>query len=353
MTISKLRETNFYLTAQYLRALSIFAVQSQTVAVTGASGHIGNVVCRVLLASGYRVQAQYRSDFRALQALDLEPIQGDVTSINDLHKLMNGCQFVINCAGAISISGGKGGEVHRANVLGPRNVLRAAAENGLRRMVHLSSVHAVNDLPHHAPYNESRPYKERNSFAYDHSKAQGELAVLNGAKNQPIEVVVVRPSAVVGPFDFKPSEMGSAIARMYRRSLPVVPPGGYNLVDVRDVAEGVVKALERGQNGEVYLLSGKYYSVRDLVREVRALRGHKASPMVAPYWLLAGAIPFAWAYGKVTGKPNPLTHEALVALLEGHPNMDFSKAQAHLGHAPRTLQESLRDFIVWTESRNI
>jgi len=322
------------------------------VAVTGASGHIGNVVCRALLANGYQVRAQYRSDRRALEGLGLEAVQGDVTDMGDLDGLLSGCRFVINCAGAISISGGKGGAVHRTNVVGAQNVLDASVKARVSRIVHISSVHAVHDLPHHAPYDEARPYKGPKDFAYDRSKAEGEQLMLRGAKRHPMEMVVVRPSAVVGPFDFKPSEMGSAILRMYNRPLPLVPSGGYNLVDVRDVAEGIVKAMEQGRSGEVYLLSGRYYTVRDLVREVRALRMHDTRPVVAPFWFLSGAVPLAWAYGKATGKPNPLTYEALIALREGHPNMDHSKARIELDHAPRALRESLNDFIEWIESQN-
>jgi dihydroflavonol-4-reductase len=327
--------------------------KGETVAVTGASGHIGNVVCRTLLAQGYHVRAQYRSDRRALEGLSLETVQGDVTETSDLDRLFSGCHQVINCAGALSISGGQGGAVHRTNVIGAQNVLDAAVRAGVRRVVHISSVHAVHDLPHHAPYNESRPYKGSKDFAYDRSKAEGEQLMLRGAQRHPIEVVVVRPSAVVGPFDFKPSEMGSAILRMYRRPLPVVPPGGYNLVDVRDVAEAIVRAMELGKNAEVYLLSGQYCTVRELVRQVRALRRHDARPVVAPFWLLSGAVPLAWAYGRLSGKDNPLTYEALVALREGHPHMDHAKARLELDHAPRTLHESLSDFIAWVNSKDI
>lgn len=321
--------------------------KGETVAVTGASGHIGNVVCRTLLTKGYQVRAQYRNDSRALEGLSLEALQGDVTERTDLDHLFSGCHHVINCAGAISISGGQGGQVHRTNVVGAENVLEASVRAGIRRIVHISSVHAVHDLPHHAPYDESRPYKGGGDFAYDRSKAEGEQVMLRGADKHGIEVVVVRPSAVVGPFDFKPSEMGRAILGMYKRPLPVVPQGGYNLVDVRDVAEGIMNAMEKGRSGEVYLLSGRYYSVKELVREVRMLKGHRALLVTAPFWLLAGATPFAQVYGKLSGKPNPLTYEALVALREGHPDMDHTKARLHLGHAPRPLQESLRDFIEW------
>ncbi len=161
------------------------------IAVTGASGHIGNVVCRKLLEKGFQVRAFFHSDSRSLTGLDLQLAKGDILIKEDLITLMNGCEVVLNCAAIISINGDENGLVFKTNTEGPRYVLEAAIAAGVKKIIHVSSVHAVGDLPHTTTYNESRPYKTEKSFVYDFSKSTGEQIILKGATENGIEVVVV------------------------------------------------------------------------------------------------------------------------------------------------------------------
>ncbi len=317
---------------------------SKIVAVTGASGHIGNVLCRKLIELGYSVKAFYHSDAAGLKDLQLTMIKGDVLDPTAVRNLLTGCDYVINCAAIISINGDPSGLVYKTNTQGPENILSIAKELGIKKIVHVSSVHAVHDLPHNTPYDEKRPYKTKKDFTYDYSKAQGEHIMLSGAETNGLEVVVVRPSCVIGPFDFKPSKMGVALRGFYKKKFLFLPKGGYDLVDVRDLSASICAALELGKNKEIYLLSGKYFSFKELGKEIGIVRAQKKTILILPNWILTLSLPFVRLAGKITKTAPSLTKEAIVAITEGHPEMNNEKARSILQHRTRPLQETLRDI---------
>ena len=321
------------------------------VAVTGASGHIGNVVCRKLVEKGYAVRALYNVDKSSLYQLPLELMQGSVLDQELVGKFVEGCDVVINCAAIISIDGDPDGKVFKTNTEGPENILQASIKKSIKRIIHLSSVHAVTELPHSQPYDELRPYKNSSHSAYDYSKAHGEQILLNRSMGLPVEVVILRPSCVIGPHDYKPSKMGSALIDFYNQKIPFLPPGGYDLVDVRDVADSVVASIEKGRNGEVYLLSGKYYDFKQLAIAIHEVTGKKTPRGVIPYWLMKGMVPLALMHSKLTGSSKSITQESIEAVKNGHPNMNHSKAKKELGHKPRPLIDSLNDYFNWQKKQ--
>lgn len=328
-------------------------VPPMQVAVTGASGHIGNVVCRVLLEQGHRVRAFYNADDHALLDLDLERVQGNVLVLADLLRLCAGCDVVVNCAAIISVHGDPTGIVYRTNTEGPRNIHAAAVAKGVKRLLHISSVHAVTELPHAMPYDETRPYKTASDYAYDHSKAMGEQVLFAELGKDALELVVLRPSCVVGPYDSKPSMMGAALLDFLSGNVPVLPEGGYDLADVRDVARSIVAAMSKGRNGEVYVLSGKYYSMKELAQAVQRVTGKRMPQRVLSYRLLRSLLPFVSFWSWITGTTARFNIESIDALKNGHPNMDSSKAQRELGHHTRPLEETLRDFYQWQKERRV
>ncbi len=317
------------------------------IAVTGASGHIGNVVCRQLLEEGYEVNALYNKDKRSLEDLNINLFQGSVLNKSDLERLIDGVDVVIHCAAIISIDGDPQGIVFKTNTEGPKNILDVSIQKRVKKIIHISSVHAVTEIPHSIPYDESRPYKQLGASAYDYSKAQGEQILLNGAKGQNMEVMVLRPSCVIGPFDFKPSKMGSALLDFYHEKVPLLPDGGYDLVDIRDVASSIVNAIQHGKDGEIYLLSGKYYNFKELSEAIRKVTGKKTPNLVIPHWLMIGILPFVSFHAKVTKSSPSFTKESIEAIRNGHPNMNHAKAKVVLNHIPRPLEETLRDFFNW------
>lgn len=323
---------------------------SRHIAVTGATGHLGNVVCRILCANGWHVRALYRSEASMLSRLPLELVQGDVLNLPSLEKFFEGCDIVIHCAAIISVHGDPDGMVYKTNTEGPGNVLKAATKAGVKRIVHISSVHAVEELPHSAPFDEKRPYKRKGAYPYDLSKAEGEQILLSSGQAGAPEIVVLRPSAIIGPYDFKPSELGKAMLDFYRRKIPALPEGGYNFVDVRDVAQSVVQAIDQARAGEVYLLTGKYYSMKAFARMVQDVTGVRTTKMVLPFYLLRALLPLISLWSKISGASPVLSLEAIVAVKNGHPDMDNSKAVSELGHQSRPLEESIRDFYEWYQN---
>lgn len=320
---------------------------NKTIAVTGASGHIGNVLCRTLLAKGYRVRAQYYSNHKSLDGLALEIIKGDVMKEEDLTELMREAEVVIHCAAIISIHGDPDGTVFKTNTEGTQKVFQAAQKSGIKKMIHISSTHAVQEIPLSEIYTEDRPYKTVHDYSYDYSKAKSEQFLLSQCNSSAMEIIILRPSAVIGPYDFKPSELGKALISFYNRKIPVLPSGGYNFVDVRDVAESVTQAIEHGKNGEVYLLTGKYYSMKDLARLITKITGVKTPGLTLPFWFLKLLLPFINIYSKITRCAPLFTIESITTLQNGHPQMDHSKATRYLNHCPRAFENTLADFYAW------
>lgn len=320
------------------------------VAVTGASGHIGNVLCRQLIEAGHTVRALYHSQRAALDGLDLETVRGDVLNPSDLDTLVNGCEVVFHCAAKISIHGDLHGSVHAINTLGPKNVLEACIRARVRKIIHVSSIHAVHELPHREPMTEERPYKTKGAFAYDYSKAVGEQIMLSTFRTGRIAGCVVRPSSVLGPFDFKPSELGKALLGFQARKIPLLTPGGYNFVDVRDVANAMMAAIDHGRNGEVYFLTGYYHTIWEVAETVHSTIGVKVPKQILPFWMMKLLLPFVRIQGKLAHHPPVYSIESITALKNGHPNINNTKARRELGLKTRSLAKSIRDFYEWQET---
>lgn len=323
----------------------------QRIAVTGASGHLGNVICRTLIEQGFSVSALFHSDNKALEGLTLKRIQGNVLNQNDLETLLRGCDAVIHCAALISLNGDPTGIVYKTNTEGARNVAEVAKRLGLKKVIHVSSVHAVVEKPFDEKFDETRQYKPKGSHTYDYSKALGEQFVFETLKNSNTQLIVIRPSSILGPFDFKPSEIGKAMLILYREKLPFISAGGYDFVDVRDVATSIIAALDKGRNGEIYHLTGHYCTLKEFVHLVKKTTRGKAPTVVLPFWLLNAMIPLLRIQSKLMGMTPIFTHEMLDTLRNGHPNMNSEKAQKELAFHCRPLEESIADFYAWQKSQ--
>lgn len=194
------------------------------VAMTGATGHVGANVVRALVDQGWQVRVLCREDVRALEGLDVERVKGDVRDPDSLARLVQGAELVFNLAALISLEGRfrSGLDV---NIVGPRNVAAACLAAGVRRLVHVSSVHAFDDVPGHGPIDEDRPQvTDPSRPAYGLSKAAGEREIL-GAIERGLDAVIVNPTGVIGPHDYKGSRMGRVIASLATGRLPFVPTG--------------------------------------------------------------------------------------------------------------------------------
>ncbi len=322
--------------------------------VTGATGHVGNVLVRQLLARGERVRAMVlpSDDLTSLAGLDVEVVEGNVLDPESLDRAMKGVDAVYHLAGIISIAPGDEELMWRVNVEGVRNVAAAAMRARVDRVVHVSSVHAFKRMPDGVVVDERIPLALDNpAGTYDHTKALGTLAMLEAAKLG-LNVSVVCPTAIIGPYDYRGSLLGTALLGFARRGLHWLVPGAYDFVDVRDIANGLILTKEKGQSGEIYILAGTYATLPQVEGMVQRVAGVRAPRVILPWNLaMAAARVMQHLYRTLRARPQ-FTPYSLRTLRE---NARFSgaKAQRELGYQRRPLLQTLRDLITWRRGAQI
>jgi len=316
------------------------------VAVTGASGLVGGNLVRELLAQGHTVRALVREDQRALEGLTVERIRGDVLEPATLEPLCQGVEVVFHLAAKVTIDGDQGGMVDKVNIIGARHIAAAARAAGVRRLVHFSSIHALESRPDDQPIDERRPFvEELDAPTYDRTKAAGEREI-GHALREGLDAVVINPTGIIGPYDHKPSNTGALILGLLRRELPALVDGGFDWVDVRDVAKAAIAAAERGRSGERYLVNGHWVSIAGLAAEVARASGIAAPRLVSPMWLARIGAPFLTAWAHLTGDQPLYTAESLRAVRQNS-RVCGEKARAELGHEPRPFAETIADTVNW------
>ncbi len=313
--------------------------------VTGASGFLGSILTRALVARGRRVRALDLNRGVGLESLDLEWVEGDVLDRVGLAAALEGADVVYHLAGVISITGDPTGRVWATNVDGVRNVAEAALEAGVRRFVHCSSIHAY-DIASVRVIDEDSPRSTSPRLpVYDRSKAAGEAA-LREIVEQGLDAVVCNPTAIIGPGDFTGSRMNTVLGTLFRRRLPALVGGGFDWVDVRDVADSMIAAEEKGRTGENYLLAGHPLSVRDLAGVVENVTGAHAPSVTVPLWFAGLWSPIADVLSLQTGSPLWYTTESLNAL-RSYPIVSRDKAARELLHRPRPIEDTIADLYRW------
>lgn len=316
-----------------------------TVVVTGAAGHVGGNLVRALLAAGRPVRAVVHQDRRALAGLDVEIVSADVLDPAQLKRAFAGAEVVYHLAAIVSISGDLGGRVTATNVDGVRHAAAAALACGVRRFVHFSSIHAFDLERDDAVITEQSPRPNAGHPAYDRAKYAGEQAVRE-AIAAGLDAVIVNPTAVVGPHDYRPSHVGQLLVDLPHRRLPSLVAGGFDWVDVRDVVAGALAAEQRGRTGENYLLTGHYHSLVEIAAWVGEITGVAPPRLVAPIWLAWIGAPFV-RVGNWVMRTRPLyTAESLRALLHAD-RIAGDKARRELGYQARPLRQTIEDTLKW------
>ena len=316
--------------------------------VTGAAGHIGNVLARELVNRGQTVRALLMpgEDAAPLQDLSVELVEGDVLDFCSLQAAFEGVEIVYHLAGLISILPGKDPLVQTVNVLGTRNVIQAARLAGVRRLVYTSSIHALQRVPHGILIDENIPFDVQHAIsAYDHSKAQASLEVLK-AVQEGMDAVIACPTGVIGPYDFRRSEMGKLIIDCLKNKLMFYVDGAYDFVDVRDVAAGLILVGEHGRTGQTYILSGERLSVRDIFKHVQEIIGRRLVCLKIPGNLARLAASLTPLHYRLTRIKPRITSYSL-ATLASNSVISHAKAMLELGYSPRPLRETLADTIRW------
>lgn len=315
------------------------------IAVTGSNGHVGANLCRTLIAEGHQVKALVHKNQDALMGIEAELIHGSVNDPDALRKLFKDAEIVFHLAAVISIDGQKD-KLLKVNFEGTKNLISILRENGVRRLIHFSSIHALNHFPLEQPMDETRSLMTDGPTWYEITKSRADKMVMEATKNG-LDAVVINPTAIVGPNDFKPSLVGTVLIRLYNNSLPALVPGGYNWVDVRDVVQGAIAAMDSGRKGERYILGGKWVSVRDLAATVEKVANKKVNKFTIPTAIAKVGVPFIKAYAAVTKQEPLYTYESLQTLMDVNKFISCRKAETELGYKPRSLEITVRDTLEW------
>jgi len=321
-----------------------------SVLVTGATGFIGANLVRELLRDGARVRVLVRpqSDRRVLAGLPVEVAVGDLLAPASLPPALEGVSVVYHVAADYRLWAPDPAVLYRVNVEGTRALLAAAAAARVARVVYTSSVGTLGIPPDGRPGTESTPVRlEEMVNHYKRSKFLAEREA-EAAAARGVPVVIVNPSAPVGPWDWKPTPTGRMLVDYLRGRMFAYLDTGLNLVHVRDVARGHIAAAERGRVGERYILGHAEGNLRlgEIFARLAALTG-----VPAPRWRLPHAAALALAtlfeaVARVTGR-EPLASRTAVAMARKRMFFDPGKAVRELGLPQTPVDEALRDAVAW------
>lgn len=319
----------------------------RVVLVTGATGHIGNVLVRKLVQRGkdVRVMVLPGEKQNLPQNLDVEVVEGNVLDPQSLEVAMGGIQLVYNLAGIIAITPGAEKLMWDVNVDGARIVAQMALKMKVGRLIHVGSVHAFARRPQEVVDEENPLALTAPINNYDRTKAEGVAAALDIARAG-LDLVVACPSGVIGPYDYLGSEMGRLIRNLARPGYHLLVDGGFDFVDVRDVATGLMKVAQRGRRGEIYILGGTYASLTELHGLVRTVARTNSRGLVVPTRLalaLGRVLPHYYRLFRTT--PQITTYSVLT--VGEKCRFSHAKATRELGYRPRPLSETIADTLSW------
>jgi dihydroflavonol-4-reductase len=316
--------------------------------VTGGTGFVGAHVVRALLARGRKVRCLVRRESRRdnLEGLPVEIALGDVTDRVSVARALTGIDGLYHCAADYRLWARHREELTRVNVAGTQNVLAAAAEAGVAKVVYTSSVGALGREPDGAPADEATPVaRDEVVGRYKKSKYDAERVAEAWARRG-LPVVIVNPSTPVGELDVKPTPTGQMIVDFLNGRLPAYVDTGLNLVDVRDVAEGHVLAAERGTVGEKYILGNRNMTLKEILETLSLLAGLPAPRVRLPHALPLAAAAVATLVANLTGRPPRVSLES-VRMSMHRMFFDASKAVRELQLPQTPVEEALSRAVTW------
>ena len=320
--------------------------------VSGANGHLGNNLVRVLLKKGIRVRASVRNikNTACFKGLDCEVVQADITDKASFVKALQGVDtfYAVGAAFKLWAKDSKK-EIYDVNMEGTRNTIAAAAEAGVKRIVYVSSIAALDYT--HLPTKESYGYNADRRDMYYNSKNDGEKLAFELAKELGIELVAVMPGAMIGGEAFLPLNVSYGILKLIlNKQIPMDTKITLNWIDVKDVAEGCFLAAQKGRSGERYILANeKCMTITDTTKLAQKLYPElklKIPGSVPKFMLyvIAGLMEFS---ARISGKPPLLTTKDIAMFSGLQQDFDISKSRNELGFDPKNNEQAVKEAMAY------
>lgn len=321
--------------------------------VTGATGFIGGNLVRELLASGHEVRALCRpeADMTNVEGLEVEVAVGDLRDRASLDRAMEGREALFHTAALYSLWRPDPGDFARTNVEGTVNILESAKGAGVDRVVYTSTASVFGHWKGGPIPNESsRCTPNEVVDGYHRTKFLAEEKTMEYCQKG-LDVVIVNPTAPVGPWDPKPTPTGRIALDFIRGRMPAYIDTGINIVDVRDVAQGHILAYEKGKRGERYILGNRNVTLKELFEALGRVTGMSAPRVKLPYGLAMTLAQVDHLFSVKLLSKAPRIPVAGVRMARHPMYFDCSKAVAELGMPQTPIERALRDAVTWFRGR--
>ena len=319
------------------------------VLVTGATGFIGGNLARQLVRQGYHVRALVRKggNLKALEGVDLETVQGDLLDRPSLERALDGCEALFHVAALYTFWSRDPQLIYRTNVQGTENILAAAKTKGIPKIVYTSSESVVGIDQGCTTGNEAMQNRvDHIPSDYKKSKFKAEQLVREKCR-QGMPVVIVNPTTPIGAYDVKPTPTGKIVVDYLKGKMFACVNTGLNVVDVEDVANGHILALEKGRIGERYLLGNRNLTLREIMAILEKMTGVKAPRFDIPIWAALGAgYADELIEGKILRRP-PRIPVSAVKASQHFRHFDCSKAVLELGLPQTPIEQSFAKSVAW------
>lgn len=329
--------------------------------VTGANGHLGNSIVRLLRNQNYMVRGLIlpSDSDKMLTKLGVDVFKGDIRKLETLEPLFDYSSLkelpdetiVIHAAGIVSIAAKKNPLMESVNIMGTKNMADISLVHNVDKFIYVSSVHAIPEKENDQVISEINQFDpELVQGPYAKTKSIASQYVLDKV-NEGLNAIIVHPSGIIGPNDYGKAHMTMMFEDYLNGYLTSRINGAYDFVDVRDVASGIVQSTVSGNIGSCYILSGHRTTLKDLFDRLKILSGKKMRINVLPMWFAKLSAPLAELYYKIRKLPPIYTAYSLYTL-KSNSYFSYEKAHHDLNYMPRSFDETLYDTIKWLVSEN-
>ena len=321
--------------------------------ITGANGFLGNNIVRLLekdAKNEIRALLLPNDKITALDGIRCQKFYGDINKIETLNNIFkiedkaNVNIYVIHCASIVFLDSKYNDKVYQVNVEGTKNIIKKVKEINAK-LVYVSSVHAIEEKPNKEVMDENASFDSKKIVGlYAKTKAETTSFVYSEVRNNNLNACVVFPSGLLGVNDYTNTNMTVLIKNILNEKVPILTDGGYDFVDVRDVANGIISACIKGKKGEGYILSGEYITIKELADLVSDYGNVKKINKVVPITLVKSIAPLFELYYRYK-KKTPLFTKYSLYTLNANSNFTNSKAKKELDYQPRSIKLTIKDLV--------